>query len=1599
MLPACAPRARHSSVCTHAKCEREADEHCMGRAWMVQNAATSRAAGAWHTTPIPKGPPSMVHAMLDAHPDENAPQEAPPPGDSASSAAPGVQERGTGAEPGGKDDHNKSGSKDGLQWEGELRVRVVAAEHLPKKDMLGKCDGMVVVHFMGIQYRTEVRRRDYNPRWEADFAFRFQDANRPTKFARRDERSAALVFKVWDWDFLTRNDLVGVGEMSKDQVLQLLRQPSGYQEARTFALVDSKHQPVKGHDGHDCVLHVHLSLVHHRSLQPVRRQPPLPRSVLAAAADAAAQGDGPKDACTQAPSAQRAGGAQESAGGLGQGGGEGAGEEPAVHLLERPQVKVDVVRTRGWRGDNPPKAEFLLLEEQVVEEGEQEAKYQVLGRHSSELPADSRNMLMESPNFLFDARASQPDAEEEEEACGGEIFLTLISASHLPEAKAPGCGDPYCVLRCQGKEYTSGMRKNDRFPSWDETWCIKLAPECGEQEYDSDADDLQVQIDVMDYAYGKRLLVGRCFLSQRQLLGGKKQVLQIKKPMTASLQVEDTAGNMLVNSSGVTSQLHLSWRIARYIVDTGTSQYPALLPARALKLETCVYTLGMVEGKCRTVVVARAREKIAVHDVLVQAAEESKGQACVQECNTALVWVHVPNREHSILSLLLRITFSATVPLNAGQILERERGRWEEEARRALDFDLRNAEAKYEKKVHTIKALAEIEAEDVCHTMFIAGSKPHSVGLVLSDPHAEQASAEAREAATPSPHRPAGLIIERLLNPSPALESKLICNGDILVAVDGKPVEGETVLATEERLRGPHGSCVVLGLVGKVSHLPFEVTLVREGGVRLTAVMRMVTQRGHEEAEEVKSKYQTAIKLTRQRIRLRTQLPGALDEEALLAKCEEDVKQVYNRAGQAIVKLQVIHTEKVNVLQERQREQVAQAHANMVNAQAQMKQRFNAAFAQLNQFEARVAEEALEEAEALVKAKTDMTAKEREEFGRQRKQGEHVYLQKLTAERQACEADVQRLQAALARDVLEIEAAVEKDGDDERATRPAADSKANSKAGPATLQGEDEAGSCKDGLWWGLPQLPPPEEEEKEWEGKQPGQMRRHVAELDSALQQAGLAGEVAGRMQLSTGQGRQYQVALSARAPADTTQPVPVGALAALSLAFQGVVREVACGYEHALAVIASPQAAVGGTVWAWGRNDRGQLGLGHRQPRRMPQQVPLRLSLPPQARIKASGAVSCGRGYSMMIVEVPCAQGKWQTMVLGCGRNERDQLGLNHASEIRSWLWALGSRGGWQGLHAASASVLQDMCDANRIRSWHRLEALSQRRLQRLLQAQGMSENTETVNDFMAARDALPRVYSTNLRRAASSMHWLYSAHDHLEMVVVPQGLTVGRDGKIFHTNGVDEAGQQCACQQHAGFATSALTCTAHGQPVAWTPQLAHLTAYPPAERWVGPQAKASDGEAVRVAQEGDLVRVGVYPQDAGLATGEPPRTAPGLKNIQDGAQLGSNFVQRQIDGLMCTFDDPLASCSLSFHYDGAIHFPVPRPPCVCSHLAQTCMPRCVVCACRACLSRACLSARAHSHGRARSTSSLDAKASTRSCVGTNTLWLLSGAYVHCG
>ena len=370
-----------------------------------------------------------------------------------------------------------------------------------------------------------------------------------------------------------------------------------------------------------------------------------------------------------------------------------------------------------------------------------------------------------------------------------------------------------------------------------------------------------------------------------------------------------------------------------------------------------------------------------------------------------------------------------------------------------------------------------------------------------------------------------------------------------------------------------------------------------------------------------------------------------------------------------------------------------------------------------------------------------------------------------------------------------------------------------------------------------------------------------------------------------------------------------------------------VVCRYDHALAICNTDDgAALGGTLWAWGGNGRGQLGLGDAIARALPTKVELG-ALPASGRLKRRGALACGNAYTIVVIEraAPAAAHKAQTLLVAWGRNERDQLGLNHAAEIRLWLFGLGSAAGWHGCHVPQARAVQAALDAHGVVDWHALRRLSLATLTRRLEEQGVVERYgETARAVLAARAQLDAVYGANTRRGpGDGLHWLYSAHDHLVPAVVPQGVWIARDGKAFLSDGLDRPGAACQCAAHTGVANTALRCQAHGEPLGWTQQLAPLLVYPPSQRWTS----AGDGETF--AREGDMVRVGVYPQDAGLHAGEQPRMAADEKNKPlGGPACGDAYVQRQLDQLAALYDDPLAVNTVSFHYDGAVKFPYFTP-----------------------------------------------------------------------
>ncbi|CAH0477266.1 unnamed protein product [Peronospora belbahrii] len=95
------------------------------------------------------------------------------------------------------------------------------------------------------------------------------------------------------------------------------------------------------------------------------------------------------------------------------------------------------------------------------------------------------------------------------------------------------------------------------------------------------------------------------------------------------------------------------------------------------------------------------------------------------------------------------------------------------------------------------------------------------------------------------------------------------------------------------------------------------------------------------------------------------------------------------------------------------------------------------------------------------------------------------------------------------------------------------------------------------------------------------------------------------------------------------------------LSLSNQ-VITKVACGLYHTVAI------TVGGAVYSFGKNDYGQLGLGHARDTK----VPNRVKMSPGESDEKIVAVSCGYYHTVSISE----QGKLITW----GRNDYGQLGI---------------------------------------------------------------------------------------------------------------------------------------------------------------------------------------------------------------------------------------------------------------------------------------------------------------------------------------------------
>eukprot|EP00292_Cryptomonas_paramecium_P000951 CAMPEP_0113717496 /NCGR_PEP_ID=MMETSP0038_2-20120614/34570_1 /TAXON_ID=2898 /ORGANISM="Cryptomonas paramecium" /LENGTH=893 /DNA_ID=CAMNT_0000645321 /DNA_START=45 /DNA_END=2726 /DNA_ORIENTATION=+ /assembly_acc=CAM_ASM_000170 len=131
------------------------------------------------------------------------------------------------------------------------RIEIVRAEHLPKMDIVGSCDGFVRARLGKHVWTTGVVHNTYSPVWH----FPFELESGP---------GDALTFEVFDKDFYVgpapaslTDEYVGAATLELWSALE--KQSTGVAGTVQVEVLGKDGQAVKGHDGHTCVLELALT--------------------------------------------------------------------------------------------------------------------------------------------------------------------------------------------------------------------------------------------------------------------------------------------------------------------------------------------------------------------------------------------------------------------------------------------------------------------------------------------------------------------------------------------------------------------------------------------------------------------------------------------------------------------------------------------------------------------------------------------------------------------------------------------------------------------------------------------------------------------------------------------------------------------------------------------------------------------------------------------------------------------------------------------------------------------------------------------------------------------------------------------------------------------------------------------------------------------------------------------------------------------------------------------------------------------------------------------------------------------------------------------
>ena len=123
-----------------------------------------------------------------------------------------------------------------------LRVVIRNVRHLPKMDVMGKCDPYIILSYGNQKYQSTIKYNTYDPDYDEEFNFQLDEIL----------SSDPLTLDLMDWDRLTAHDYIGSLQIDLDSIVSALSEHPGDSIDRLCEVKNLRAaamDKVTGHDG------------------------------------------------------------------------------------------------------------------------------------------------------------------------------------------------------------------------------------------------------------------------------------------------------------------------------------------------------------------------------------------------------------------------------------------------------------------------------------------------------------------------------------------------------------------------------------------------------------------------------------------------------------------------------------------------------------------------------------------------------------------------------------------------------------------------------------------------------------------------------------------------------------------------------------------------------------------------------------------------------------------------------------------------------------------------------------------------------------------------------------------------------------------------------------------------------------------------------------------------------------------------------------------------------------------------------------------------------------------------------------------------------